>query len=220
MNNNQKTLLFVAGAVVVAGVAVSSRGGSMSKPILPKPVTQNGIKICIDPGHGDGATNVGATNPNTKVLERDEVLRAGFILEKLLLAQGFKVIMTRRTVDAPGTPKNDLAARVAIANSFDADLLLSLHMDCWAINGNPCAGAGILFNSLAGQSMATGLAKALDVVTPGSVYTKNGDWLYIAKYQGRMLLVEIDRVQRLTETDLTNRMKAIAAFLSNWYTSE
>jgi N-acetylmuramoyl-L-alanine amidase len=239
MNSNQKKLLFVAGAVVVAGVAVSSRGGIVSKPVevvkpvVPvKPITQSTFTICLDPGHGTGASNVGATNACTGVLERDEVLRAAVILEKFLLARGFKVFLTRRTVDAPGLPGYDLNTRVSMAENAKADLLLSLHFDMWQAHkvtgkpvcsgGNPGRGAGILYNAKAGLAVASGLAKALDVVTPGGVYTELRDskTLYLTRFSKPMLLVEIDRVQRLSETDLTSRMNAISSFLWNWYLSE
>lgn len=182
-----------------------------------KPKTPNGFTICVDPGHGIGAINVGAENPQTKILEHNEVLRAGFILEKLLLERGFKVVMTRRNSHAPGLPKDDLAARIQIAEKVKADFLLSLHMDCWVNSNGACAGAGVLFNSKAGQTLALGLASALNAVTQNNIYIKNRDDLWIAKFSKPMLLLEIDRVQHLPDADLQKRMKAVAFFLSNWF---
>jgi N-acetylmuramoyl-L-alanine amidase len=218
---------FVLGGAALAAVAV---GVSMNKPQpkpQPKPPTRPAqpLTICIDPGHGNGATNAGTTNMCNSVTERDEVLRAALMLEPMLKNRGFKVVLTRRTADAPGAPKQDLAARVAIAHNAGADLFLSLHFDFWQADtkgravcsgGYPSKGAGILFNSRAGQATASSLAKALGAVTPGGVYTERRDWLAIANFRGPMLLVEIDRIQRLPDADLQRRMSAIADWLVTW----
>jgi N-acetylmuramoyl-L-alanine amidase len=75
----------------------------------------------IDPGHGGpdpGARGVDGTN------EKDIVLAVSMQLERVLLARGYTVRMTRDSDVAV-----DLYQRSRIARSWRADLLLSIHAD-------------------------------------------------------------------------------------------
>ena len=88
----------------------------------PKPAALGIRKIVLDPGHGGkdpGAVGVGG------IAEKDIVLSvARKLAKKLAKEMGIEVVLTR---------KNDsfvrLEDRTAIANSEDADLFLSLHMN-------------------------------------------------------------------------------------------
>jgi N-acetylmuramoyl-L-alanine amidase len=93
-----------------------------SLPQTP-PVPQTRIKkvIVIDPGHGGpdpGARGVDGTN------EKDIVLAVAMQLERVLLARGYTVHMTRDSDVAV-----DLYQRSRIARSWRADLLISVHAD-------------------------------------------------------------------------------------------
>jgi N-acetylmuramoyl-L-alanine amidase len=91
----------------------------------PSLIQQLGLKvrtIVVDPGHGGkdpGAVGRGGLR------EKDVVLKLGLMLrEKLLREAGAKIILTRSTdVFIP------LEERTAIANSKDADLFVSLHIN-------------------------------------------------------------------------------------------
>ncbi|OGC79297.1 MAG: hypothetical protein A2145_05205 [candidate division Zixibacteria bacterium RBG_16_40_9] len=75
--------------------------------------------IVIDAGHG--GQDYGAIGP-TGLAEKDVVLDIALRLEKLLVKEGFKVILTR--TDDTFIP---LADRTQIANSNGADLFISIH---------------------------------------------------------------------------------------------
>lgn len=87
-----------------------------------------GIKIMVDPGHG--GTDPGAIGP-TGVREADANLAMSLKLRDRLEDMGAEVRMTRdtdRNVSRPGAPqKEELQARVALANSWPADLFVAVH---------------------------------------------------------------------------------------------
>lgn len=102
--------------------AVARRpGAQVKKADLPAPV--GGLrKIVLDPGHGGkdpGATGIGG------VTEKDLVLAiAKKLARKLKAEMGVQVVLTR--TDDSYVPLEDRSAK---ANSEDADLFISLHMN-------------------------------------------------------------------------------------------
>lgn len=92
-----------------------------------------GKVIVIDPGHGGSDT--GAIG-SQKLMEKNVTLAIGKELNNMLTNSGATVIMTRTTdkdVSYPGaSDKEELAARVAIANNADADLFVSIHADAFS----------------------------------------------------------------------------------------
>jgi len=90
--------------------------------------------IVIDPGHGgiDGGTN------KDGVLEKEANLAISKKLKRFLEAEGYKVVMTREEdisldkLDTSGSSRHerDLKARVNIINSSNAQLFLSIHVNC------------------------------------------------------------------------------------------
>lgn len=90
--------------------------------------------IVIDPGHGgiDGGTN------KDGVLEKEANLAISKKLKEFLEIKGYKVIMTREEdisldkLDTSGSNRHqrDLNARVNIINSSNAQLFLSIHVNC------------------------------------------------------------------------------------------
>lgn len=96
-----------------------------------------GLKIMVDPGHG--GTDPGAIGPTGK-READVNLGVSLKLRDKLRALGAEVRVTRETdrnVGRPGAPqREELAARVALANSWPAELFISVHCNSAA---NPAA---------------------------------------------------------------------------------
>ncbi len=87
----------------------------------PPPQTRIKKVIVIDPGHGGpdpGTTGVDGSS------EKDLVLAVGLRLERVLLARGYTVHMTRDSDVAV-----ELRQRVRIARSWRADLMISIHAD-------------------------------------------------------------------------------------------
>ena len=88
--------------------------------------------IVIDPGHG--GNDAGAIGP-TGVMEKSVTLNTALELEKLLIAEGAQVIMTRstdKTVSPKGATASDieeLQVRCDVANDANADIFISIHAD-------------------------------------------------------------------------------------------
>src|SRR2546421_10107060 len=83
--------------------------------------------IIIDPGHG-GHDRGGV--PGQRISEKDKCLDVGLRLRRLLIADGFRVIMTRDTdVFIP------LPTRVAIANAHPGANFVSIHFNCASRSG-------------------------------------------------------------------------------------
>ena len=95
-------------------------------PIRNKALT--GLKIMVDPGHG--GSDPGAIGP-TGVEEADANLAMSLRLRDRLEDMGAEVRMTRdtdRNVSRPGAKqKEELQARVALANKWPADLFVAVH---------------------------------------------------------------------------------------------
>lgn len=92
-----------------------------------------GKVIVVDPGHGGSDTGaIGAAN----IAEKDVTLGIALELRKLLAAKGANVVLTRTTdkdVAYKGaSDKEELQARVNVANHMDADLFVSIHADAFS----------------------------------------------------------------------------------------
>lgn len=88
-----------------------------------------GKRICIDPGHG--GVDPGAIGRLTNVYEKNITLPVSLKLRSLLQKKGMVVSMTRTTdkdVHSPGsTDKQELQARVDVAENNNADMFISVH---------------------------------------------------------------------------------------------
>ncbi|KJR46500.1 N-acetylmuramoyl-L-alanine amidase [Desulfosporosinus sp. I2] len=88
--------------------------------------------IVIDPGHG--TPDAGAIGPSGSY-EKDDVLAIALVVSSTLKQAGAKVILTRSGDNSPVSPftvKSDLGSRVDLANSQNADLLISLHCNSYS----------------------------------------------------------------------------------------
>lgn len=85
--------------------------------------------ICIDPGHG--GSDPGCMNRSLGVAEEEVTLDLSLRLAKILRARGWNVVMTRtddRDVSWAGSSaREELGARVKIANDMGADVFVSIH---------------------------------------------------------------------------------------------
>jgi N-acetylmuramoyl-L-alanine amidase len=82
-------------------------------------------KVAIDPGHG--GESLGTHTPRGLV-EKDLTLDIAARLRKLLEADGFEIVMTRRA-----DQDVSLSERGALANQGDADIFVSIHVN-WIEN--------------------------------------------------------------------------------------
>ncbi len=114
--------------------------GSAPAPVPLRPQRQPGIRtIVIDPGHG--GKEVGAIGPGG-LMEKDITLALSRRLAAALASKvGARVILTREDDSVVS-----LDQRTAIANQFEADLFLSVHMNAAA--GKDAKGSETYFLSL------------------------------------------------------------------------
>ena len=84
-------------------------------------------KIYIDPGHNPTGNDTGAVGYGLK--EQDVSVQVGIILRELLLVSGQTVKMSRENItDTVSSSLNgSLAGRYNAANSWDADIFVSIH---------------------------------------------------------------------------------------------
>jgi N-acetylmuramoyl-L-alanine amidase len=88
-----------------------------------------GKTVIIDPGHG--GRDPGAIGPSNTYEKRSN-LAIALALNEILKQAGAEVFLTRSTDASPATTyseANDLEARVNLANSYEADLFVSIHND-------------------------------------------------------------------------------------------
>lgn len=109
---------------------LEARIGSDDYPIPPYAKYLEGVKLCLDPGHGGQAHKRGYKRGPTGVREAEMNLRVAKYLRALLEAAGAEVLLTREDdVDL------SLAERGGMATDQGADLFISLHHN--AISGKP-----------------------------------------------------------------------------------
>lgn len=107
-------------------IQISIKGEGFADTVLTyTPFAENNFAdniidvIVIDPGHG--GDDLGAVGPSG-ILEKDIVLEISNHLQRMLIDEGFKVILTRD--DDRFVPLSD---RTKIANEAGADLFISIH---------------------------------------------------------------------------------------------
>lgn len=108
----------------------AQRSGSPEYPIPPYAEFLEGVKICLDPGHGGDAHKRGYKRGPSGVREAEVNLRVAKYLREFLETVGAEVRLTRE--EDVGI---SLADRAAVANEWGADLLISLHHN--AIGNKP-----------------------------------------------------------------------------------
>ncbi|MCD6309485.1 MAG: N-acetylmuramoyl-L-alanine amidase [Candidatus Eremiobacteraeota bacterium] len=90
-----------------------------------------GAVICIDPGHG--GSDPGAINRYIGLKEKDLTLDISQRLAKILTGWGWNIVLTRyddRDVSYQGSSaREELGARVRVANDMGADIFISIHIN-------------------------------------------------------------------------------------------
>ncbi len=121
----------------------------------PTPVPPKGT-IIIDPGHG--GTDDGSNDMLGIIDEKDITLEIALLLRTELRNRGYNVLMTRE--DDLTTLSNK--ERVAVANSMDAAILLSLHMNTYP-SDRTVKGLEVLYDSSKNDSkkLATALVNPI-----------------------------------------------------------
>lgn len=122
-------------------------------PIMADGGPLAGRLIVVDPGHPPG----GATGP-TGLREPDANLGVALRLRTLLEGAGARVVLTR-TSDVPV----ELGARVKLADSLDADLLVSIHNNALPDGLNPFTnnGTSVYYNQPRSLPLARAIQRAL-----------------------------------------------------------
>lgn len=123
----------------------------------PPPVDRRqplrGRRIVVDPGHPPA----GATGP-TGLREAEANLAVALQLARLLEADGADVVLTRRTDTAL-----DLGSRLRLADSVDAEVLVSIHNNALPDGVNPFTnnGTSVFYNHPHSLPLADALQAAL-----------------------------------------------------------
>jgi N-acetylmuramoyl-L-alanine amidase len=122
-------------------------------PVIDRSNPLRGVLLAVDPGHPPA----GATGP-TGLREAEANLGVALELRRLLQAGGAKVLMTR-TTDTPV----DLWPRVKLAESADADLLISIHNNALPDGINPFTNSGtsVYYNQPRSIPLARAIQSAL-----------------------------------------------------------
>jgi len=109
--------------------AAPAQGGAVPLQVAPRPQDVPGIRtIVIDPGHG--GKEVGALGPGG-LMEKDLTLAIARKLANALAAKtGARIVLTREDDSVVS-----LDQRTAIANQYNADLFLSVHMNAAVVKG-------------------------------------------------------------------------------------
>lgn len=125
--------------------------------------------IVIDPGHGgiDGGTN------KDGILEKEVNLEISKKLKTFLEQKGYKIVMTREEdvsldkLDNTGNSRHqrDLNARVNIINNSNAQLFLSIHVNC-NLNKPSTDGSIVFYNDQFQQNkpLAYSIQRALNAM--------------------------------------------------------
>lgn len=128
--------------------------------------------IMIDPGHG--GPDVGAVGPS-KTYEKVNTLAIALALKDILTQARAEVLMTREEDRSPAakyTELEDLKARVALANSNNAELFISIHNDAFT---NPeTNGTSVYYSSAnAKNNESLHLASSIRTAVVGTLSTRD-----------------------------------------------
>ena len=157
-----KGRIYVLAAVCLCLLA-GAAAPQPARPAIPaKPVEQSsagplqGITVLVDAGHG--GSDGGAVGKGTGVLEKELNLKVALALRDELEDSGAQVIMTRdHDMEYSRNKRADLTARLELAQSGKADLLVSIHMNEYRTRSE--SGPQVFYRS--GQEQSRLLAGAI-----------------------------------------------------------
>ncbi len=154
---------------VLADFATLPPGGTAEALAQPTANPNSKGIVCVDPGHGGWDTGYVRTladaNTTAPAQQESEInLGMGYMLKARLESMGYTVVMTRTTGENPNwndadvngdgktifssTDPNeqkriatydDIQKRIDICNGAKADILISIHVDGYATQGNPAS---------------------------------------------------------------------------------
>lgn len=167
----------------------------------------SGKKITIDPGHG--GSDSGAIGPSG-VMEKNVALRVGISLANLLKESGARVFLTRRAdndvAPQPATDKEELQARVDVANNADTDIFVSIHLDSFTSPAAQGSSGWYYVNASNASKVLADSVKKHVVDQLGTVDrgTKSSNF-YVIKYTSMpATLIELGFVSNPNEETLLN----------------
>lgn len=180
------------------------KGRGSTAPPTAGPTEGNGL-IVIDPGHG--GSDCGAINKGLNLSEAAVTLDICKRLSQILTSQGWKVVMTRTTdVDvsyAGSSAKEELGARVKVANEARADMFLSIH--CNASVSASSNGTSLHYYKQSDYVLATELQQAVLASTGRANRGLQANRFYVlAHTQMPAVLVETAFLTNATEGALLN----------------
>ena len=187
--------------------SVTTPSGTTTEPAFTPGL--KGKIIALDAGHGGSDT--GAIGP-TGVTEKGVTLRVAKALQKLLQAEGAKVLMTR-TTDTEVSPKRanasdveELQARCDVGNDGNADIFISMHMDSFT-NSTPSGTTGYYYTkgSKASQRLAQYVSEGVvTALGTGNRGTKNCNFYVVKHTDMPATLVEMAFISNDKEEKLMN----------------
>ncbi len=148
-----------------------------------------GLTIVVDPGHPP----LGARGPSG-LTEAEANLGVALVLERMLVEEGARVVLTRR--DAKPM---ELWPRVRLADSLDADILVSIHNNALPDGVNPFAnnGSGVFYFHPRAVPLARAIQRELGRRLPlrdlgvarGDLALVRGTWMPSVLVEGMFMLV-------------------------------
>lgn len=132
-------------------------------------VSIQGMKVVVDPGHGD--RDVGTIGVSTGRYEKEVNLEIGMKLKKALEKEGVEVVMTRESDEAIAVPEEmdiakrkeaDMQKREQIIKDAKADMYIGVHQNSFE-DENAC-GPQIFYytDSQAGKQLAQCVQKVMN----------------------------------------------------------
>ncbi|MBU5300331.1 N-acetylmuramoyl-L-alanine amidase, partial [Clostridium sporogenes] len=167
-------------------------------------LSNSGFKtVIVDAGHG--GYDSGAVGP-TGVKEKDITLKVALKLGNILENNGVKVIYTRTSdnVSWPSNESQDLAARVAIANSNNTDLYVSIHANSFNGSAN---GTETYYYSGSAKGKEAAEAVQKELVNAIGLYdrgTKTAGYYVLKNTISPSILVELGFIDNRNEEILLN----------------
>lgn len=157
-----KSRLCILGVLCLCLLAGAAAPRPARRAVPAKPVQQqadeplDGFVILVDAGHG--GTDGGAVARDSGTLEKELNLKVAQALRNELEISGAQVIMTREAdMEYSRNKRADLTARLELAQSGNADLLVSIHMNEYRSRGE--SGPQVFYR--AGQEQSRLLAGAI-----------------------------------------------------------
>ena len=191
-------LITAAVAVAVFGAAEWIEQRSVTAVAAVETVA-DGFTVVVDAGHG--GSDGGAVGTDTGVKEAGLNLMVATRVANLLSQQGITVLMSRTGEEALGENKRaDLAARKALFNRPEVDLVVSVHMNKFTDRSISGAMAYYMAGSTEGQKLPqTVIDKICEAVERPKRLANPGDYFVIRECVCPSVLVECGFLSNSTD---------------------